>query len=274
MLKWLEWYRWVNVVKETRVCSLKAIREDDYWGTVKFCGTPQGFPGGAVVKNPPANAEDATDAGSIPGSGRSPWVGNGKPTPVCLPGKFPQRSLTGYSPWGCLVHDWACKHVKISSDRFPSLPVGPSMWPSVTEISGSIPIHGWNAGGKLHLWPSLRQVSFSRSLLPTVYDCFIMKFFWIPRISNLHCGGLPWFPGSYRWKFRISSLWWCHFVATELCVLDTEMSSPQDLEDIPGQYLEGRFCNTSSRNMRKSYLWEGGGSCFKTGISAYFKTQI
>ena len=35
-----------------------------------------GFPGGSVVKNPPANAGDM---GSIPGSGRSPGVGNGNP---------------------------------------------------------------------------------------------------------------------------------------------------------------------------------------------------
>jgi len=32
------------------------------------------FPGGSVVKNPPANSGDA---GSIPGSGRSPGEGNG-----------------------------------------------------------------------------------------------------------------------------------------------------------------------------------------------------
>ena len=31
------------------------------------------FPGGLVVKNPPANAGDAGDLGSIPESGRSPW---------------------------------------------------------------------------------------------------------------------------------------------------------------------------------------------------------
>jgi len=31
-----------------------------------------GFPGSAVVKNPPANAGDAGDWGLIPGSGRSP----------------------------------------------------------------------------------------------------------------------------------------------------------------------------------------------------------
>ena len=37
------------------------------------------FPGGTVVKNPPANAVAIGDAGSIPGSGRSPGEGNGNP---------------------------------------------------------------------------------------------------------------------------------------------------------------------------------------------------
>ena len=37
------------------------------------------FLGGSVVKNLPTNAGDATDAGSIPGSGRSPGEGNGNP---------------------------------------------------------------------------------------------------------------------------------------------------------------------------------------------------
>ena len=40
------------------------------------------FPGGAVVKkkkNPPANVGDARDSSSIPGSGRSPGIGNGNP---------------------------------------------------------------------------------------------------------------------------------------------------------------------------------------------------
>ena len=34
------------------------------------------FPGGRVIKNPPANAGDARDVDSIPESGRSPGVGN------------------------------------------------------------------------------------------------------------------------------------------------------------------------------------------------------
>ena len=37
------------------------------------------FPGGTVVKKPPANAGDAGEAGWIPRSGRSPGVGNGNP---------------------------------------------------------------------------------------------------------------------------------------------------------------------------------------------------
>ena len=32
-----------------------------------------------MVKNPPANAGDAVDMGSIPGLGRSPGGGNGNP---------------------------------------------------------------------------------------------------------------------------------------------------------------------------------------------------
>ena len=39
----------------------------------------RGFPGDTVVKNLPANAGDARDVDLIPGSGRSPGVGNGNP---------------------------------------------------------------------------------------------------------------------------------------------------------------------------------------------------
>ena len=38
-----------------------------------------GFPGGSVVKNPPANARDAGDSGSVPGLERSPGGENGNP---------------------------------------------------------------------------------------------------------------------------------------------------------------------------------------------------
>ena len=52
-----------------------------------------GFPGGSVVKSPPANAGDARDPGLSPGSGRAPGGGKGNHS-VFLPGKFHgQRSL-------------------------------------------------------------------------------------------------------------------------------------------------------------------------------------
>ena len=53
-----------------------------------------------VVKNPPANAGDMGDSGSIPGLGRKiPWRRAQQPTSVCLPGEcHGQRSLEGYSP--------------------------------------------------------------------------------------------------------------------------------------------------------------------------------
>ena len=56
-----------------------------------------GFPGGSMVKNPPANAGNA---GSIPGSERSPGGGNGNPLQYsCLGESHGQRNLAGYRPW-------------------------------------------------------------------------------------------------------------------------------------------------------------------------------
>ena len=50
-----------------------------------------GFPGGSVVKNPPANAGDM---GSIPGWGRSPGEGNGNPFQYsCLENPMDRRVL-------------------------------------------------------------------------------------------------------------------------------------------------------------------------------------
>ena len=46
----------------------------------KACHTCfQGFPGGSVSKESTCNAGDTGDAGSIPGSGRSPGGGHGNP---------------------------------------------------------------------------------------------------------------------------------------------------------------------------------------------------
>ena len=55
---------------------------------------------GSAVKNVPANAGDTGDMGSIPGSGRSPGVGNGNPLQDSCLGNSTDRSLEGYGPPG------------------------------------------------------------------------------------------------------------------------------------------------------------------------------
>ena len=53
-----------------------------------------------VVKNPPANAGDIRDVGSVPGSGRSPGGGNGNPLQYSRLQNPMDGSLADYSPQG------------------------------------------------------------------------------------------------------------------------------------------------------------------------------
>ena len=48
----------------------------------------EGFPGGSEVKDPPANARDTGDVGSIPGLERSPGEGHGNSLQYSCLGKF------------------------------------------------------------------------------------------------------------------------------------------------------------------------------------------
>ena len=70
----------------------------------------QGFPGGSVVKNPPANAEEA---GSI-WLRKIPWSRKWQPTPVFLPEKsYGQRNLVDCSLGTHRVRrDWARMHTQ------------------------------------------------------------------------------------------------------------------------------------------------------------------
>ena len=54
-----------------------------------------------VVKNPPANAEDVRDAGSIPGSRRSPGGGQGNPF------QYSSLEKTGTEKSGRLQSMWS-----------------------------------------------------------------------------------------------------------------------------------------------------------------------
>ena len=60
-----------------------------------------------MVKNPPANAGDIRDEGSIPGQ-EDPRKTACQPSPVFLPGESQgQRNLECYSPWGRKESDMA-----------------------------------------------------------------------------------------------------------------------------------------------------------------------
>ena len=63
----------------------------------------QGFPGGKVVRSPPANAGDT---GSIPGSGRPPGREDSNPLQYsCLEYSHRQRGLADSSLWGSKESD-------------------------------------------------------------------------------------------------------------------------------------------------------------------------
>ena len=89
----------------------------------------EGFPGGSVVKKPPANEGDC---GFDPWVGKTPQRRKQQPTPVFLPGKsHGQRSLAGYSPWGRkrAGHDLATKLTRsplVHSPRTPWPASGPT----------------------------------------------------------------------------------------------------------------------------------------------------
>ena len=68
--------------------------------TFLFCFWLQGFPGGTVVKNLPANAGDVRDLGSIPGWGRFPGEGKGNPLPYSCQGNPMDRGAWQATVYG------------------------------------------------------------------------------------------------------------------------------------------------------------------------------
>ena len=70
---------------------------------IRIQSVTTGFPDGAMGKNLSANARDTGGAGSIPGSGRSPGVGNVNPLQYsCLENPMDR------STWRATVH-WVTK---------------------------------------------------------------------------------------------------------------------------------------------------------------------
>ena len=147
------------------------------------------------IKNPPANTGVAEDAESKSRSGRFPWRRKWQPTSVFLPGKSQgQRSLLGYSPWGCkrAGHDWAPntqdwelewkelpypKYLWLISSFFR---LYKDWWPSVHICRASLRAFDisclserpWN----LTLWIFLSRGIFSihHNILPFNFQCLIL----------------------------------------------------------------------------------------------------
>ena len=72
-----------------------------------------GFPSSSAVKNPPTNAGDAEEVGSIPGSGRSPGEGNGNPFQYsCLENPMDRGT------WKVTVHGVAKSWTRLSDFHF------------------------------------------------------------------------------------------------------------------------------------------------------------
>ena len=68
-----------------------------------------GFPGDAVVKNPPANERAKGDEGPIPGLGKSPGGGNGNPLQYsCLENPMDRGT------WWATVHRVAKSRTRLS----------------------------------------------------------------------------------------------------------------------------------------------------------------
>ena len=78
--------------------KISKLRSDSLVGDLPHPVTWRwGFPGGSMVKNPPANAGAAGDAGLVTGSGRSPGGGHGNPLQYsCL------ENPTGSRAWWAL----------------------------------------------------------------------------------------------------------------------------------------------------------------------------
>ena len=106
----------------------------------------KGFPGGSDGKEPACNAGDL---GSILGLGRYPGGGHGNPLQYsCLENPHGQRSLEGYSPWGCKELDMTEQlsiqhtHLHICSSLnhdFTSLFLTPLLQAMFTQASNIAP---------------------------------------------------------------------------------------------------------------------------------------
>ena len=154
-------------------------------------GVVGGFPGGTIVKNPPANVGDTRDAGSIPGSGRSPGVGNGNPLQYsCL------ESPMDRGTWWAAVHGVAKSQTRLSAQhraargtRWGLLGSGEAWRP----VSVSVHPCAWGLG--LSACPSAEPPSMRLKARPVS-----------PGLSMLTCSAFSFYPPELKLRFLRNEL--------------------------------------------------------------------
>ena len=94
-----------TIQNEIRWLQASITFSDSLWLIYSQVSFFRGFPSGSAVKNLPAMEESQEMQVQSP-VGKIPWSRKWQPTEVFLPGEsHEQRSLEGYSPWGCKESD-------------------------------------------------------------------------------------------------------------------------------------------------------------------------
>ena len=124
----------------------------------------EGFPGGTVMKNPPANAGDVRDVSSIPGSGRSPGGGDGNPLQYSCLENFMDRGA-----WWVTFHGIAKSQTGLNDYTFPFLPSHPHSYSFNPIFLSHLSFYG-QTYGKRHILPFSPLPHILCTPLLTAYD--------------------------------------------------------------------------------------------------------
>ena len=104
--RWLSSLIFCTAWPNTQICHFTKEGSPSHWRMVL------GVPGGSDGRESACNT---WDLGSVPGLGGSPGGGHANPLHYsCLKNPHGQRSLAGYSPWGCKELDtteWLSTHI-------------------------------------------------------------------------------------------------------------------------------------------------------------------
>ena len=164
---------------QTLIAHLLYVRDaSECWGWEDMQDLRMGFPGGLVVKNPPANAGDIRDTGSIPVSGRSPGGGNGNPLQCSCLGNPMDRGS-----WRATVHgvmkswtwlsDWAhLRSRSLAGKTGSSLTMQPGKHcHEVTEKAEWARLPNTSNREQIMKDEELGQMQWPRTLLPKPGHC-------------------------------------------------------------------------------------------------------